>query len=148
MRDAELQAKPGQGIGGERAQDEAHRDRGGHHDHAVQQEIAEVVVVEEAVIVVEGDLLRPELDAREDVDRTLEGCGEHPPEGEQRQQDRHGECQIDEGLAEAFARGHSILSEVCRISRTAAVIRTIRKASTPISIAMALPYWLNRKAVL
>ena len=71
-----------------------------------------MVIVEEAVVVVEGDLLRPELDAREDVDRTLEGCGEHPPEGEERQQDRHGECQIDEGLAEAFARGHSILSEV------------------------------------
>jgi hypothetical protein len=140
LADAVVQAKPGQGVGGERAQDEAYRDRGGHHDHAVQKGIAEVVVVEETVVVVEGDLLRPERHTREDVDRTLEGCGDHPPEGEECEQDRRAERQMDRGQAEAFAKGHSIFSEARRISRTAAVIRTIRKASTPISIAMALPY--------
>src|SRR5262249_50834257 len=123
------------------AEHEADPNRRGDHDHAVEQKRPEVVVAHEPVIVVEADLLRPQLDARKNIDRPFERRDDHPPEGENGEEHRDGECQINERRAEPFAASHSINSDLRRMKCTAAIIKISRHASSEISIAIARPYW-------
>jgi hypothetical protein len=54
-----------------------------------------VIVAQESVVVIEGDVLRPQRDPGEDVDRLLKRCDEHPPKRENGNQDRSRERDID-----------------------------------------------------
>src|SRR5689334_22050957 len=102
----------------------------------------------EAIIIIEGKLLGPQRHTRKDIDGTLERGDQHPPEREQCNQDRKPQNQIDGQRADAIAESHSPISPLRRIRFTATPISTSRQARRLISMAMARPYWLNRKAVL
>ena len=111
--DAEAEPEAREGVRGERPEHEADEDRGCHDDDAVRQVRAEVVLVEQPVVVVERDVLRPELDAGEDVDGLLERRVDHPPEREQGQDERDREGRVDENSGDAAPpRAHAVALRV------------------------------------
>ena len=114
--EVEAQMKSGDGIGGERADDERQRHRAGGHHQRVGEIVAELLLREQPPIVVEGRRMRVEGRLLGDLEIGFERGSDHPID---RQEHDHEDQRRHQAAKEA--RAHD--SPARRNMRTAAKAR-------------------------